>query len=99
MFYTPDNKKSKELAQQIQNNVAGYVQTDNKRKIKPCTKDVYIIHYAPKVATAVLIECGFLSNHSDLKNLKDDNYQKKLCFAISAGVLDYLNGGNNNGKD
>ena len=90
MFYTPDNDKSKQLAQHIQNNVASYVQADNKRKIKPCTKDVYIIHYAPKEATAVLIECGFLSNYSDLSNLKDAQYQKKLCFSICIGVLDWL---------
>ena len=90
MFFTPSNDKSKSLSQYIQNNIANYVQTDNKRKIKPCTKDVYIIHYAPKEVTAVLIECGFLSNYSDLQNLKDSDYQNKLCFAICVGVLDWL---------
>lgn len=90
MFYTPDNHKSKLLAQHIQDNVATNVQKDNNRKIKPCTKDVYIIHYAPKESTAVLIECGFLSNNSDLQNLKDSDYQLKMCSAISFGVLDWL---------
>ena len=91
IFYTPDNEDSKDLAQCIQSSVANNLQLNNKRKIKPCTKDVYLIHYAPTESTAVLIECGFLSNSNDLNNLKDSDYQKRLGGAIALGLLDWIN--------
>ena len=90
MFYTPNNDNSRALAESLQKNIIDYVQHDNKRKVKPCTKDVYIIHNAPKESTAVLVECGFLSNKTDLYNLKNPDYQKRFCFAVTAGILDWL---------
>ena len=90
MFYTPNNEDSKNLAQCIQDSVAENLQTNNNRNIKPCTKDVYLIHYAPSESTAVLIECGFLSNGNDLKNLKNREYQKQLGGAITLGLLDWI---------
>ncbi len=90
VFYTSKNEESKTLAECVQQAVVAEVQNDNHRKIKPCTKDVYLIYNAK--STAVLVECGFLSNPSDLQMLKNDAYQGKLAFAITKGVLNYLNG-------
>ncbi|HHT86408.1 MAG TPA: N-acetylmuramoyl-L-alanine amidase [Clostridiales bacterium] len=42
--------------------------------------------YAP----AVIIECGFLSNPEDERNLSDPEYQKKLAKGIARGIMDYL---------
>lgn len=90
MFYTPTNVKSKLLAECLQTSVSSLVQRDNNRKIKPCTKDVYIVHYAPNVSTAVLIECGFLSNNNDLNQLKDPTYQSEISLAIALGLLEWI---------
>ena len=90
MFYTPTNDKSKLLAESLQTNIANLVQKYNNRKIKPCTKDVYIVHYAPRDSTAVLVECGFLSNYNDLNQLKDPKYQSELSLAIALGLLDWI---------
>ena len=39
---------------------------------------------------SVLIECGFLSNPEDERNLQDPDYQQRLADAIADGILDYL---------
>ncbi len=89
MFYCKTTDGSKELAECIQTSLRG-LQPDNDRVIKPCTDDVYLIYHAP--TTAVLVECGFLSNSDDLVNLKNEEYQMKLAFAISSGLNNYING-------
>jgi N-acetylmuramoyl-L-alanine amidase len=38
----------------------------------------------------VLVECGFLSNAEDERNLQDPEYQQKLADGIAEGVLHYL---------
>ncbi|MBQ5901914.1 MAG: N-acetylmuramoyl-L-alanine amidase [Clostridia bacterium] len=89
MFYCKSTDGSKELAECIQTSLKA-VQPDNDRVIKPCTDDVYLIYNAK--TTALLVECGFLSNRDDLLNLKNDEYQMKLAFAISSGLNNYMNG-------
>ena len=39
---------------------------------------------------SVLVECGFLSNPEDERNLQDPAYQQKLADGIAEGVLNYL---------
>ena len=90
IFYTAQNADAKALATALQEAIVADLQPDNHRQIKPCTKDVYLIYHAKE--TAVLIECGFLSNAGDLANLKDDIYQSKMAFAICDGLIQYLNG-------
>ena len=48
---------------------------------------------------SVLIECGFLSNPEDERNLQDDAFQQLLADAIADGVLTFLaqRGENKNG--
>ena len=89
MFYCKSTDGSKELAEYIQASLKA-VQPDNDRVIKPCTDDVYLIYNAK--TTALLVECGFLSNRDDLLNLKNEEYQMKLAFAISSGLNNYMNG-------
>ena len=40
--------------------------------------------------TALLIECGFLSNQREEALLRSKAYQNKLCCVIAATVCDYL---------
>jgi N-acetylmuramoyl-L-alanine amidase len=39
--------------------------------------------------TAVIAECGFLSNPAELSRLKAAEYQRLLALALTAGYLDY----------
>lgn len=76
---------SQSLAESIQSSIISAVQPENSRGIKPGTKDTFLLYHAP--VPAVIVECGFLSNPADLANLKDENYQAKLAFAIACGYL------------
>ena len=91
VFYAPHTEYGSELAQSIQNSVVSEIQPDNKRQIKPCTQSVYLIYNAKK--TAVLVECGFLSNEKELALLKNEEYQLRISKAIGDGIIDYLQKG------
>lgn len=38
---------------------------------------------------AVLVECGFITNTNDVKNLKDEEYLKLVSVGIAGGILKY----------
>ena len=40
--------------------------------------------------TAVLIECGFLTNKSECEKLSEKEYQKELSFSIVCGIIEYI---------
>jgi N-acetylmuramoyl-L-alanine amidase len=40
---------------------------------------------------AVLVECGFLSNTTERKNLQNETYRDKMSAGIAGGVMRYLN--------
>ena len=73
----------------MQANLIEMLQPENTRKSKPCTDSVYLIYNAP--APALLVECGFLSNPDDAYKLVNADYQKRVAFAVFAGVSEYLN--------
>ncbi len=89
VFYSPEFENAKLLAKHIQDAVK-YVQEDNNRVIKKGTKDAYLLYNAE--CPAVIVECGFLSNPTDLENLKNDDYLQKMAFSIYIGIINYLNG-------
>ena len=89
VFYRPEHEQSRMLAEIIQKSIVSTIQNDNTRQIKACTSDVYLIHNA--VSTAVMVECGFLSNPDEAERLKNDAYQQKMAQAIAQGLKNYLN--------
>ena len=42
--------------------------------------------------TAVLVECGFLSNREEAARLQQEDYQKTLAAVIAAGYLRWSTG-------
>ena len=38
-----------------------------------------------------IVECGFLSNPQEEKDLLDDTYQDKLAWGIYNGIIEYFN--------
>lgn len=65
----------------------GLLQKDNNREIKPSPKGVFILNKS--TVPAIIVECGFLSNSEDVKNLSDKEYQAKVAFTIFCGFLDF----------
>lgn len=91
VFYTPNFKEAARLGECIQSSIAGQLQPENTRVIKQGTSSTYILHNAK--IPAVIVECGFLSNASELERLKDDKYRSKMSFAIFCGITDFFENG------
>ena len=88
VFYSPNNKKSKVLAENIQNSIRQLLQPENDRQIKQSGTDIYLLYHAK--LPAVMVECGFLSNAGEALQLNDEEYQKKISLAIAAGLEEYI---------
>ena len=87
VYYSEKNEESRLLADTIQNKVINDIQNDNNRVTKP-GKDMYILENINN--TAVLIECGFLTNKEECKKLSEKEYQKRLSFSIVCGIIEYI---------
>jgi len=87
VFYSKNTPNSAVLAQAIQESVVRLVQPENTRQIKPSGDSIYLLYYAKK--TAVLVECGFISNAAEAEKLQQDEYQNQIAFAIACGILEY----------
>lgn len=79
---------SERLAELIQKNIAGHLQTDNRRRIKEADSSLYILCNNTG-NPAVMVECGFLSNPQDAENLQREQYQGMLAFLIAASLMEY----------
>ena len=87
IFYGTKNEESKLLAASIRQVVLEKLQPQNTRELKKATNDIYLL--CNSTAPAIVIECGFLSNSTELSKLKDKDYQQKMACAIACGVLAY----------
>jgi len=76
------------LAETIQSNLKKMLQPENNRQIKAAYDTLYLMKNAP--STAVLVECGFLSNPEEAKLLTQPEYQQKLAFVIYSSTLQFL---------
>lgn len=89
IFYSPNNPKSKQLADSIKYSVKGLLQPDNERECKKADSGIYLLKNTNN--PAVIVECGFISNGEECKNLLDSQYQKQMAFSITTGFLSYYN--------
>lgn len=87
-FFTKNSKSSQKLAILMQKALKDKVDPQNKREAL-LKKDDIIITKNCKVTT-IIVECGFLTNEQEEKNLRDEGYQNKLCEAIKYGVDMYF---------
>ena len=89
VFYTPNFEKANILGKYVQEEIVSLLQPENHRCIKPGTDSTFLLKNA--TVPAIIVECGFLSNPSDLKQLKDNDYQKSMAFCIANGIEKYYN--------
>ena len=87
MFYAPDNAASVPLGTALRDTLYALLQPNNTRELKAGTSDIYLLHKTR--APAVLVECGFLSNPEERALLQTPEYQQKLAYALTCGVLTY----------
>ena len=86
-FYKNKDEKSINLAKSIQNNLNEAIQKENKR-VAMKLDNVYIIKHVEIPIS--IVECGFLSNPEEEKQLLDDSYQDRLAFGIYNGIIKYF---------
>lgn len=89
MFYSTNNDKSQILAESIRKSITGLIQPNNTRELKKGGNDIYLLNKS--TVPSVIVECGFISNPEEAKNLSDKEYQSKMAFAIYCGILEYKN--------
>lgn len=87
VFYSPQ-ANSAEFAEILQSSLKENVDKNNKRTIKAADKNIYLLYRSPMIA--VIAECGFLSNESELERLKSRSGQTDIAFALAAGTAEYL---------
>ena len=86
VFYKPHDDYSAELAENLQELFVKNItssQQDSKEG------DFYILNNSP--CTALLVECGFLSNPEEEEKLKTETYQEKIAYVIMCGIVSFWN--------
>lgn len=86
-FYKDGNEQSNKLAKSIQENLNKSMQKENNR-VAMKIDNIYIIKHV-EIPTSI-VECGFLSNPEEEKQLLDDSYQNRLAWGIYNGIINYF---------
>ena len=74
---------AQEMAESVQQVLNQAVNTDNEKAVKPMGEGVYLMKNSK--APSVLVECGFMSNDSEVRLLQSEAYQLLLAMSIVAG--------------
>ena len=82
IFYAANSQNLASIMQQKLNE-----QLNTNREIKPIPSQTYM--YDKLTIPGVLIECGFLSNANELKQLTNSTYQQKLAAIIKDSLITY----------
>lgn len=88
VWYSPNDDKSKIIADHILNITKANLQKDNTRLNKRSDSSYYLLYKAQ--VPSVMVECGFMSNVAENKKLQDEQYQKELAYSIMLGFSKYL---------
>ena len=88
IFYSPNNAKSKILADNIKVMVKTLLQPENERECKSADSGIYLLKNTHN--PAVIVECGFLSNEFETNLVTNEEYQDKLAYGIYKGILNSL---------
>ena len=88
VFYYSSSAEGKALAEALQSELVSYADPENHRQAK--ANDSYYLLKKTEAPIAI-VECGFLSNWEEAAKLQDEGYQSRVAWAVSMGILAYLN--------
>ena len=83
-------ESSESLGKLTHQNLIGCLYPGNRRVAEPASRKLYVLNHVS--CPAILVECGFLSNLSDLGKLSDSSYQTTLSAVLMASYLQYRTG-------
>lgn len=81
---------SEQLAGITQENLTSQLSPNNRRLASAIDEGIYLMRKAQ--CPAILIECGFLSNASELEKLETDSYRLALASVMLASYQQYTEG-------
>lgn len=85
LFYSVNDPSSARLAESMRDVNRQYLQTDNTRVCKAADSSIYLLDRAE--GTAVLAECGFLSNPEEAGKLMTAEYREQIAAVLCVGIL------------
>ncbi len=85
VFYAKGSEQGLNLAKSVQTSLCQSF--DNARQYVS-VGDYFVLNYS--TMPSVLVECGFLSNPQEEKNLQSKEYCEKFCYSLLAGILAYF---------
>ena len=91
VYYSKNSPDSSSLANLIQDMNKSVLSPDNDRKTKQAESNIYLLDRFE--GTAVLIECGFLSNDAERERLNTAVYRKELAVCFFASVIKHVSNG------
>jgi len=86
-FYYESSEESQKLAEAIQAQIKNFLDEENRMEAKANTS-YYLLKQSS--TPAVIVECGFLTNHDEMMKLASEDYQQKVAWSIYLGILDYF---------
>ena len=86
-FFKANDESSIELANKLQESLNKSIQKEN-RRVAMKLDTVYIMKHVEIPIS--IVECGFLSNQEEEKQLLDDSYQNRLAWGIYNGIIEYF---------
>lgn len=81
---------SQQLAEISQGNLTEQLAPNNRRLASPIDESIYLMRKA--TCPAILVECGFLSNASELEKLQTESYRTELAAVLLASYQQYTEG-------
>lgn len=88
IFFSKNNPLSENLATCIKDSITSSIQPENTREIKEATSKIFLLNNSK--IPSVTLECGFISNLKESKNLINEIYQKKIALCAATGILDFF---------
>ena len=76
---------SRQLAEKVQRSVVSHLQPENTRAEKEIPDSIYLMNHVEN--TAILIECGFLTNPEEDRLLQSEEYQRKLALILGTALI------------
>ena len=89
VFYYGQSAEGEVLAKLVQASLIKRADPENHRQAK-ANESYYLLKRT--VSPTVIVECGFLSNPTEVALLTSEDYQNRIVWAIHMGVMEFLNG-------
>lgn len=86
VFYYSSSEQGHLLAELIQEQIRQTADKGNERNVKGNSEYLLL---AKSSCTALIVECGFLSNDDECDRLCSEEYQELMATAISSAVMEY----------